>query len=303
MEVDVNFKNRDKHWVLVILEKIQNLILLLIRPFIFFFRWLWVLIQKSWKVLIGIAAIIFMVYACMCGHKYYKYTYVANKLLDEAVDDIKSKFESYAGQEKIDYAYKILQADSRFGYEGVDDYRIRERIRDLYKPAFSYIESQAYAGEAECQYALGRLYFFNNCSYVKKDNQKAAYWWNEAAMQGYVRAYNSIGLCYKRGIGVAKDMNMAVMWLKKGAMAGVAWAQKNYGDLFLEGVRIQVGSHKKLKDGYNPKIYDKYATYAWEDVADYKILIPVDIDQAKYWWKKSAEQGNMAAKDALQKIY
>ena len=38
-------------------------------------------------------------------------------------------------------------------------------------------------------------------------------------------------------------------------------------------------------------------------VPDYKTLIPKDIEQAKYWWKKSAAQGNEQAKERLQKIY
>ena len=42
---------------------------------------------------------------------------------------------------------------------------------------------------------------------------------------------------------------------------------------------------------------------AWEDVPEYETLISQDIEQAKYWWKKAAAQGNENAKNALQPIY
>ena len=34
-----------------------------------------------------------------------------------------------------------------------------------------------------------------------------------------------------------------------------------------------------------------------------KIIIPQDIEQAKYWWQKAASQGNQYAKDLLQQVY
>ena len=61
--------------------------------------------------------------------------------------------------------------------------------------------------------------------------------------------------------------------------------------------------HKKLKPGYDPRLYNKYDLYAWKEVPDYEILIKKDIEQAKYWWKKAAAQGNEVAKERLQKIY
>jgi TPR repeat protein len=73
-------------------------------------------------------------------------------------------------------------------------------------------------------------------------------------------------------------MRKAVMWLKKAAELGSDYGQRNYGDLFMEGVKITVGTHTE-------------------------VLVPKDIEQAKYWWKKAAAQGNEVAKDRLQKLY
>ena len=40
-----------------------------------------------------------------------------------------------------------------------------------------------------------------------------------------------------------------------------------------------------------------------DEVPDYEVLLEKDIEQAKYWWGKAAEQGHSGAIDALQKIY
>ena len=183
--------------------------------------------------------------------------------------------------------------------------------------AYDWIESQACQGNAECQYHLGMMYYNGDCYYifkgtpytiyengykkeVKCDKEKAAYWWLESAQNGYVRAFNNIGLCYMDGTGVKKDMHKAIEWLKKGAESGEPYAQLNYGDLFLNGVEIVTGSHtKKVPVSVYGYVYD----WETEEVFHYTTLIPKDIEQAKYWWKKAAAQGNETAKERLQKIY
>ncbi|MBR5084262.1 MAG: sel1 repeat family protein, partial [Prevotella sp.] len=178
------------------------------------------------------------------------------------------------------------------------------RLTGFRESSFKLIESKAFGGDPRWQFILGQMYRWAEQYFlVEQDFTKAAYWWNEAASKNYARAYNNLGIAYKRGEGVKVDLRKAVEYLKKGAEAGDEWAQRNYGDLFMEGVKIKVGSHKQLKPGYNPAIYDKYDLYAWQDIPEYGIIIPKDIEQAKYWWKKSAAQGNEMAKDRLQKIY
>lgn len=127
---------------------------------------------------------------------------------------------------------------------------------------------------------------------MEEDFAKAAYWWNEAANQGYVRAYNNLGMLYKLGIGVNVDLRLAVEYLRKGAEAGEHWAQRNYGDLFMEGVLIKIGSHKEryTSPTYEGSDYIKYYNngdryvYLYEkDVDDYETLVPKDIETAKSW--------------------
>ena len=40
-----------------------------------------------------------------------------------------------------------------------------------------------------------------------------------------------------------------------------------------------------------------------EKITDYETLVPKDIAQAKYWWRKAATQGYADASYSLQQVY
>jgi hypothetical protein len=109
-----------------------------------------------------------------------------------------------------------------------------------------------------------------------------------------------MGIAYKLGWGVDKDMKKAIEYLKKGAESGDAKAQCNYGDLFRNGVKIRTGSHVVKEPQY---IYGHYYGTESITIQDSLVLLPRDIAQAKYWWEKAAAQGNQFAKEHLQKVY
>lgn len=258
-----------------------------------------------------------VVFGCIVGYNYYVNTYLPEKQLNDAISDVKSKFNSDNDSIKAEYAFYLLEKNHKWGYDGVNDADINLKLKEYQDSSFQYIEAKAFSGEPDMQYLLGNLYCWGDKRYnfVNSDEVKAAYWWNEAAKNGYIKAFNSLGIAYKKGIGVEVDLVKAVECLKKGAEAGDDMAQMNYGDLFLEGVKVKVGSHKetrktsggypgakKIREYYDYTTMDFISVYE-VDVDDYEELIPVDLEQAKNWWQKSAEQGNQQAKDKLQKIY
>ena len=80
----------------------------------------------------------------------------------------------------------------------------------------------------------------------------------------------------------------------------------------MDGVKVKVGSHQETYttrdyqgSHYIREYFSGYSMfYVYpKTVDDYETLIVKDIEQAKYWWKKSAAQGNEAAKERLQQIY
>ena len=218
------------------------------------------------------------------GVYYLFHTYIPEKRLEAAVEEIVSKLDSEDVEIKTDYAYYVLRSDHEWGYEDINDNDISYKLLEYSEKAFHIIESEAYAGNASAQFLLGQLYYWAEWyDYVNCDYSKAAYWYNEAASQNYTPAYNRIGVCYKEGTGVEKSLTKAFEFFMKGAEAGNKWAQLNLGDCYKDGVKYYI-----LGDG---------------DIYYYIDKSHPDIEQAKYWWGKAAAQGNETAKNRLQKIY
>ena len=273
-------------------------------------------------VLLAVAIVAIVLAGTAWGYSYYNDDYLPKKQLDEACQDVINKFHSNDKTVSLEYCRKILLNNWAFvdsaetwGYDNVSNSSITERMYQYRDEAFQKIEAEAYNGNPQMQYLLGRMYiglFVNQYrgvggSYiyereyaVNPDTVKAVYWWNEAVKQGYTPAYNSMGIAYKLGLGVDVDMKKAIDYLKKGAESGDAKAQCNFGDLYRDGVKIHTGSHVVKEPQY---VYGHY--YGTENVIiqDSIVILPKDIEQALFWWKKSAAQGNAIAKDRLQKIY
>jgi len=291
-------------------------------------------IKRIGKVLLAVVIVVAILAGTAWGYSYYNDDYLPKKQLDEACQDVINKLHSNDKTVSLECCRKILlnswafsessfqfenlglsgNSDSNknetWGYENVSDYEIMKRMRQYRAEAFRIIESEAYNGNSQIQYLLGRIYIgllkykgfdvYETEYAVAPDTVKAAYWWNEAAKQGYVPAYNSMGIAYKLGLGVDVDMRKAIDYLKKGAESGDSKAQCNYGDLYRDGVKIHTGSHVVREPQY---VYGHY--YGTENVTilDSVVILPKDIELAKSWWAKSAAQGNAIAKERLQKIY
>ena len=298
MKFDVNINNKQTHWVLVVIDKCKGVLCAIWRFVVKCFKLLWKSLKKTWKYILSIVIIIGFIIGSVCGYYYYKDEYIPKKKRDAAIKEIVEGIYSKNDSIKTLYSLFVLDKKHEWGYDDVSDYTIDYLLKDYREDAFKQIEAMAYSGNSRCQFVLGQMYYWTenyNVSF-SSNGEKAAYWWNEAAQQGYVNAYNNIGIAYLDGMGVKKDLKKAVEYLKKGAEAGEDLAQKNYGDLFVEGVTIVTGTHKETRLNYYG---GKYSV----DVEDHDTLVPNDIEQAKYWWKKSAAQGNEMAKDVLQKIY
>lgn len=221
--------------------------------------------------------------------------------LSKTVNEIIYNFENGDKETKREFAKKILSINYDWGYENASNSRIQSKIKyhkdDYHKKAFDYIESMAYKGDAKSQYILGQFYFYGEDNffdyhykrktktrneprkyYTKYDLEKAAYWFNEAALLNHPAACNNIGVFYQYGIGIEKNIKKAIEWLRKGAELGDSYAQVNYGNLLATGV---------YDDNYWPRI----------------VFLEKDVEMARYWWKLAAAQGDERAKDSLQKLY
>ncbi|MBO4481562.1 MAG: sel1 repeat family protein [Bacteroidales bacterium] len=131
-----------------------------------------------------------------------------------------------------------------------------------------------------CEYErLGRIemhrnVYIGNEVYIQKYydvlcQEKAAYWYLQAAEQGMSDAMVQLANCYKEGFGVDKSLAKAKEWYEKAAIAGNGEGMINLGDIYRDG-----------------------------------IVAGRDIALAKYWWEKaSSTEWRQESENRLQKIY
>lgn len=121
---------------------------------------------------------------------------------------------------------------------------------------------------------------------TKINFEKAAYWWNQAAIQGNASAMEFLANAYRYGRGVEKNLCKATELMRIAAEKDNSWAQLNYGDMFRDGdVWIKTDSVSINGDYY------------------FVIRVKPNIKKAKEWWTKALENGNDSAKERLEKIY
>lgn len=160
------------------------------------------------------------------------------------------------------------------------------------------LRNAAEKGDADAQFILGAIYagahyddhnpyFSDGITMLGEevDLSRAAYWYTLSANQGHKSALNNLGLAYKNGNGVNKDLVKATEYIRKSAEMGNALAQLNYGDMFRDG-EVWLQTEPDSISGES-----------------FLINVKPDIEKAKEWWKKALKNGNNSAKERLEKIY
>ncbi|CAB4438333.1 unnamed protein product [Rhizophagus irregularis] len=135
---------------------------------------------------------------------------------------------------------------------------------------FEYYEKVANKDYAMGQFMLGGFY-----ESVKNDLKLAAYWYEKATNNGHLAAMHNLGLlykngdgrCYCSGIGVSIDEQKAAELYKKAANLGRMIAQYNLAVMYEKGNGVEK-----------------------------------DLDEAIFWYKQSAKQGDIDAQNRLKEL-
>lgn len=194
---------------------------------------------------------------------------------------------------------------------------------DIYnKAGVDVLKYGAENGDADAQGTLGCYY--SGAEYDKKDGgwndyytldgknidyAKAAYWYLQAAQKGNTSAMGNLGICYMSGKGVAINEKKGLELIQKAADLDNAFFQRVLGDYYRDGIQLEVGSHKVVTGYYWDWDYDDYGNLGehrhanTKTVTDYKTILPADLKQAQFWWRKAADNGDETAKERLQQIY
>jgi len=177
-----------------------------------------------------------------------------------------------------------------------------EELAKHMSPVSQDLLNLANQGDAEAQFHLGWMYA--NGLKVPRNLVKAAELYRKAAEQGHAEAQYNLGIMYKYGIGVNEDQDQSVLLLKKAAEQGNVDAQFTMGIRYSNAPEVSdsvaldiVEQCRKAAEEGHPEAQFYLATL-------YKLGLGVslDLEQAKEWYQKSADQGVGIAQDMLNRL-
>jgi len=91
-------------------------------------------------------------------------------------------------------------------------------------------------GDSLSQFVMGLAY--KNGDGVKRDLNQAFQWFQKASEQGHAKAQYYLGVAYSEGLGIAKDSVKAMQSFKQAADSGDARAQGLMGLAYLYGIGV-----------------------------------------------------------------
>jgi TPR repeat protein len=114
---------------------------------------------------------------------------------------------------------------------------------------------------------------------------------NAAELEGDLEAWWDIGICYRDGLGVKKDMKKALYWLEKAANRNYDGACVSLGDMYYSGQGVKKDQKKAFE------LYNRGLRRQSPD-AQYRIGLCLynghgtkkELTAAVEWFKKAAEQ-------------
>lgn len=283
------------------------------------------IVRRIAKISVAIIILCALVGGALAGYFYYNQEYLPKKYEQDAYNDIVYKFNNSDDSIKLDLAIKICRPYYSWEneYPLVQPGRIPVLLRfqdtdteDGYcGKAYDFIFSQAKDGNAKAQYHLAKVLLGGENSIWLSDTTRAVYWFNEAAKNGYSKAFGEIGTAYEKGIGTTQNLTKAVKIFEEGAELDDPKSQYKLGCMYRDGIKIGNGWHWETKSTtnyiYGDNVIKEYYdgqkgmfVYVYrEKTMDSLILVPQDLDRAKYLWRKAARNGSVDAAKCLQQVY
>ncbi len=124
--------------------------------------------------------------------------------------------------------------DPNFQYETGMSFLNGKGARKDPAEAVSWLRKAALRGHADAQVELG-LATGQGLGGVDPDPAKALAWFRRAAEQGNARGQFQVGLAYRRGEGVAPNLQQSLAWIRKAAENGLPKAQFELGIAYRRG--------------------------------------------------------------------
>ena len=123
-------------------------------------------------------------------------------------------------------------------------------------PGRASLRERASNGDADAQFTLGKNYEAGRGG-LKKDFEQASNWYRLAADQGDPFAQASLGLLYRFGKGVQRDLVQAYLWLELSASRTTGADSESIAEYrdaaAAQMTQAQINEAKRLARGWKPK--------------------------------------------------
>lgn len=119
----------------------------------------------------------------------------------------------------------------------------------------SELKNKAEQGNAEAQYSLGVCYRCGDG--VEKNVEEAVKWYRKSAEQGYARAQHNLGICYYNADGVIQNNVKALAWVSAAYANGDNKATKAMRVIKQKMTSTQIEQALKLAENYANGIFDE----------------------------------------------
>ena len=157
---------------------------------------------------------------------------------------LNDNFELYIGSQQIVAVQRISEQDEAF-------LKILGQIRSVVnaaplsqRPEQENVPDPGAEDPAE-QYKQGFLYMTGYEGH-EKDDEKAFFWLNKAAVTGHPWAQYYLAWLYRRGAGTKENPERAAVLFEKAAKAGIAYAIYAIGDCYRKGYGVEKDPSKAI---------------------------------------------------------
>lgn len=160
--------------------------------------------------------------------------------------------------------------------------------------AFYWIEKAAQNGYVPAMNVLADLY--SNGEGTEQNEAEALNWRKRSAETGDMYGQCSLGFMYDLGQGCDVDPDMAAYWYRQSADQGFPTAQHNLGYCYENGVGVEVDLTESFR--WYMKAAEQGDSMAQRRVGEYLRLgrgTPPDPELAYYWYAQAAEQEDLSA--------
>ena len=166
-----------------------------------------------------------------------------------------------------------------------------------------HLWSAAIAGIAAAQSKLGFCY--EEGIGVPKDTEIAVRWYQKAVSQGHPQAQVNLGHCYATGKGVPMDFDRAFVLYERASKNNLPTALYNMGVCFLNGQGVTSDIRQAesyfLRAGKLGEVNSQYQLGVLYESGSGELK--PDLENAFYWYSKSAEQHYPRGLKAVARCY